>query len=663
MLEAIAQALQSAIKSQNDQYLSAEEIIDTLWLTAQLYVPQAKDLNTEEVSFSDQEISLKVLDSEKRELEPVTHDKPPQSKNFPFKEDIPKPSSKQISEVRTAAPSTTEILQSKSAKLAPFKTPDAPALRHPLLLAQALRPLRCKVLSRTERVLDLPGTIQRIANDNVWLPVERPAPILWLDLMLVIDESRSVGIWQQAIQELQQLLLQLGAFRDVRIWYARSGSEQPLSLYSKHGNHHHHKELVDPQSRRLIWILSDSASTAWYHGKWIPWLQDWGKYNLVALVQLLPSRFWSQTALSAYEQGWVRCSSARLANSQWRFRKRTSWRPKQTDKESGLVLPIIELDGLSLRQWVLALTERSDLEVAGYRVREGEIYTDSSRDLVPTFDQFLAVTSPLARRLAAFMSAAPVQLPIVRLIQQTLLPQSNTTHVAEVFLSGILECVVDAEHPDERLYQFRADFRKRLNYTLLKQESVRVIQKISEYIAMRVGRSSKDFRAVLLLKPDEFPTEIRASGEVFARLALEVLERYGQSYQQLIDQIKSNLTVSEERSEERFHGVGELENEIYSSTYADSSTRVAQLWIRISHEVLSSFEKQFNMEQLVNQDMSRLLNRMESVKKEWRDKEGWLPETAEVAILKQQSTTILNPTIINENFWERSEENQNNIRK
>ena len=43
------------------------------------------------------------------------------------------------------------------------------------------------------------------------------------------------------------------------------------------------------------------------------------------------------------------------------------------------------------------------------------------------------------RKLAGLLAAAPVSLPVVRLIRQTMLPQSSQVHVAEVFLGGILK--------------------------------------------------------------------------------------------------------------------------------------------------------------------------------------------------------------------------------
>ena len=54
-------------------------------------------------------------------------------------------------------------------------------------------------------------------------------------------------------------------------------------------------------------------------------------------------------------------------------------------------------------------------------------------------NRFRATASPTARRLASLMATVPVSLPVVHLIQETLLKESMQVHVAEVFMSGILQ--------------------------------------------------------------------------------------------------------------------------------------------------------------------------------------------------------------------------------
>jgi len=52
--------------------------------------------------------------------------------------------------------------------------------------------------------------------------------------------------------------------------------------------------------------------------------------------------------------------------------------------------------------------------------------------------RFRAGVSPTAFKLACYLSAAWLNLPVMRLVQRVMLPESDTSHLAEVFLSGLL---------------------------------------------------------------------------------------------------------------------------------------------------------------------------------------------------------------------------------
>ena len=109
--------------------------------------------------------------------------------------------------------------------------------------------------------------------------------------------------------------------------------------------------------------------------------------------------------------------------------------------------------------------------------------------------------SPEAAELAGYLAAAPLTLPIMRLVQRAMLPRSGPEHLAEVFLSGLLtqapgtDAVTD---PDSVLYEFRDDVREQLLGGLTRRESLRVLEVlsgVSGVVAERFG-GSLDFRAL-----------------------------------------------------------------------------------------------------------------------------------------------------------------------
>lgn len=75
-----------------------------------------------------------------------------------------------------------------------------------------------KVPSRLRQELDEAATVSQIAETRLWIPVLRPQPERWLDLDLVVEDSKTTIIWERTIAELEQLLTYQGAFRTLRTW-------------------------------------------------------------------------------------------------------------------------------------------------------------------------------------------------------------------------------------------------------------------------------------------------------------------------------------------------------------------------------------------------------------------------------------------------------------
>lgn len=52
--------------------------------------------------------------------------------------------------------------------------------------------------------------------------------------------------------------------------------------------------------------------------------------------------------------------------------------------------------------------------------------------------RFRSAASPAAGQLAVYLAAAPLYLPVMQLVQRTMLPNSGPSELAEVLLSGLL---------------------------------------------------------------------------------------------------------------------------------------------------------------------------------------------------------------------------------
>ncbi|MCQ0015910.1 SAV_2336 N-terminal domain-related protein [Actinomadura madurae] len=329
----------------------------------------------------------------------------------------------------------------------PVRMPAMPAISGPLALSRALRPLRATVPSLTRKHLDEAATAERIAETGVCEPVMVAAQERRHDLDLVADVGPSMVVWRQTVEELGLLLQQLGAFRDMRTWYLDTGA-RGLSLRTgsvfEAGAERDPDELVDPTRRRLVLVVSDCIGAAWKDGRAAELLDRWGRSGTVAIVQPLPQRLWWRTA-AAIEPVRFDASGPGVANEQLAVTRTQLQLPD--DRPQGIPIPVVELSERWLRSWA-DMVARGGRDVMGAALFTGrpavprppvEIVTDLSPET--RVKQFRASSSPTAFKLATFLAAAPLRLPVMRLVQRAMLPTSTSADLAEVFLSGLLRMV------------------------------------------------------------------------------------------------------------------------------------------------------------------------------------------------------------------------------
>ncbi len=478
----------------------------------------------------------------------------------------------------------------KSGSSLPIKVPDVASLRHPLQIAKALRPLIQYIASGKAVFLDEEATINRIAElEGICIPVLKSPLELRFDLALVVDKSDSMIFWQRATQELQQLLKHYGIFRNMQTWEMVTAKKEqdnlqaPENIYlrrwtrKKRANHEQKsssfnlyspKKLVDPSGRRLILVVSDCVNPIWHNGKAFSVLKTWGKHNIVAILQMLPERMWLRTALNLGAMVQLDSRIPAVANRNLYIKEMLIW---DDVTENDLKVPVFCLQPESAETWCEMVAGKSPIGAGGFvfpldfikeqvegEENKSETFQLSSKERV---DNFNMSSSPLARNLARLLAAAPViNLPIVRLIQRTLLTQSDQVHVAEVFLGGILkpqELITPETEADQVLYRFIDDDsdgkdEKKIRGLLLsespKTDSRYIIEVISRYFAKQMGKNLKDFYA-LLTKPDELE-KLKQEKNInefdvkhFAEISTQVLKHLGGAYARFAESIEAAQKV------------------------------------------------------------------------------------------------------------------------
>lgn len=547
--------------------LMDEDIADSLWLAMQMTstVPPVQPLPME------QPLRHSPKASEPKRNSPTnghstnvsTDDqKPPTGAETPPDLDaVLPPDPARGVEDSLASPSDEEA----SSEGLPFRAPATTALQNALAVGRALRPLMRKVPSQIRYVLDEEATVSQIAERDVWLPVLKPDRERWLDLELIIEESRSSFIWQDAVDEFQQLLKCQGAFRNVRVWRLKaSGDGDPLLVPYEQTRKSYlrprgHRELLHASKRGLILLVSDCTSTLWIQARLHRWLQDWSQHEPTALIQLVPERLWGSSELGLGSRVQIKALAPGIANPKLVLDSLAVWERDSIDWTKTLLLPVVALESRPLKQWARMVSGAGNAQVSGV-LFDLDFVEQQAAQGIPAqglhdnvepeelVDRFLATASPIAQQLAGLMAAAPVSLPVVHLIQKKLLPGSTPVHVAEVFLSGMVQRTSTAQELAQ--YDFVGNTRKLLNLAMRWDKTRQVLDAVSEYVAEKLGKSIKSFDA-LLLEQQDWSEPNREKVLPFAHVTLDVLRNLGGDFAAFADEVEVSYRLKRRQRPEK----------------------------------------------------------------------------------------------------------------
>ncbi|MFD9795472.1 SAV_2336 N-terminal domain-related protein [Streptomyces sp. NPDC059070] len=423
--------------------------------------------------------------------------------------------------------------------------PAAATLPEPAALQRALRPLqqyRTPARSAGHR-LDEQATADRAADLGLVVPVLKPDRRRQARLALLMDVSSSTVVWQQTLDELRQVCERAGAFREVRVHFLHEdadGRPRVGGSPAPGGRLVDPSQLWDPAGRRLTLLLSDCAGPMWRSGQLQRMLYGLSGAAPLAVVQPLPQRMWRSTHLPT-RQGVLRRREGPAGRLEFRPR-----RPERGQAAQGVPVPVLALRQSSFGSWARLVSGGSEqsMEAAVGRVRADHGAAPGSpraeQGLPPDerLAAFRATASPDAAQLAACLSAAPLVLPVMQLVQRAMLVNSGPEVLAEVLLSGLLKAS-DGQGADRAPgYVFVDGVRERLLDRLGAGGAALVLKHCSEYVERRYGRTVRNFPALAaaVLAGSVDPGGPAPAGpsddprmRLFARVSSQVLRRFGRS--------------------------------------------------------------------------------------------------------------------------------------
>ncbi|MFJ5553020.1 SAV_2336 N-terminal domain-related protein [Streptomyces sp. NPDC093225] len=429
----------------------------------------------------------------------------------------------------------------------PVRVPAAGALPRILDIQRALRALqRHRPPAPPARlVLDETATADASARAlGLAIPVLRPENRRETTLRLVLDASPSMAVWRDLFDELRSVCERLGAFRDVQVHHLHRlsdgtaavgrGPEPDTPLRSG-------EQLRDPTGRGLTMVVSDCAGPVWREGEAQRLLYRWTECTPSVIVQPLPQRLWARTWLPT-ERGLL----ARTEDPAGPLRFAADRPPLPGRPRGGLAVPVLPPSAPALGAWARLVAGLGDgavpAEVGRVLAAHPAVPLPPPRAARPARElvrRFRSSAAPRAVQLAVYLAATPLNLPVMRMVQRTMLPGSEPSDLAEVLLSGLLKRTGPA--PGE-WYEFVDGVQDVLLGPLGRDEAALVLKHCSEYVLQHFGRGVRNFPALAAaqLTGAPAPEAVAPTGagepagrpaaarlpQAFAQVSAKVVHRY-----------------------------------------------------------------------------------------------------------------------------------------
>ncbi len=249
--------------------------------------------------------------------------------------------------------------------------------------------------------------------------------------------------------------------------------------------------------------MTDGVGEHWYTPRVWEWLTDWGSGGPTVLVDPLPVKLWSLSAIGP-DRVRVRASSSGASNTDLRYRQSRFLARTGRPTTAMVPIPVTEFSPSALMAWAATVADAHPdgcvavLAGPGSRHQMGAPRADDA-DAAGSLWNFIHTASPAALRLAVLAAVSEAtDLPVMRAIQDEMLPDSSISDLAEVLVSGIFWRVPGADGGATLRIRMYAACRAQLQARASVQDQWDVYRAISAAIARRYPGAASRFQATVL---------------------------------------------------------------------------------------------------------------------------------------------------------------------
>lgn len=510
--------------------LDADQVLDVLWLARALPAGAATALNPTAPAGQPGDAGPSAPEAD--EPGPKSPAPDPDDPDLP---DLTAPSL--YGSARSTPPPMPDIRLRQSSepnRAMPVRVPEDKALAAELALGRALRPLRRRHPSPHRLEIDEERTAAELAETRLPDVVQRPVQERWLHLVLLVDDGLSMLLWHRLGAELRTLLERLGAFATNRVLGLDTRSAPEPRLHARPFRHDSTSvplsTVSDPSGHTLVLVVSDGMGASWRSGALHRLLSQWASRGPTAVLHTLPPDLWEGSGIHA--ERW-QATTRRIggANTSWDITDPVL--PADLAAFDGVPVPVLEPTAASLRNWAHLLASPGTTVPLPLLSRPGRHGASGPAAGPGDAQHFRDAATPEAYRLAAHLAAvSPLTVPVMRLVQTAVPWRARTSHLAEVFLGGLMRphpAPVPGPLPAKhQVFDFSDTSRLVLLDAVPQAELLRTSRSIGRRLEQLAGHSP-DFPA-WLAHPDG-TAHLPGSHRPFTSVERRLLTRFGVSFE------------------------------------------------------------------------------------------------------------------------------------
>ncbi|MFD8046022.1 FxSxx-COOH system tetratricopeptide repeat protein [Streptomyces chartreusis] len=325
---------------------------------------------------------------------------------------------------------------------------------------------------------------------------------------MAIDAHPTMRVWRETLDSALEELGSLGAFGRIDVIRLLGSDLEDATGVALES---------DPASaagrRRMLLVVTDGLAAGWRTGAALLGLRAQLDLGPTAVVHLMPQPLWFRSGLSVQHLE-LRGRRPWNANGDYVWRLREM--PLEVDgaerdaQHDVVPMPVLEFTKRSMAAWAMLVhagngdwLEMSALLSSSAAAPHSDGQAESNGPAQPTVmsardsvSDLRAAASPTAFALATRLAAAPLSLPVVRmLIAQT--SGAEPVHLTELLLSGLLSPVAGAgDDCTDIAFEFAAEIREELLALARRTDTIRVLRDVR-----RLLNNSAHATEVSLLPP------------------------------------------------------------------------------------------------------------------------------------------------------------------